>query len=91
MSETLHGPVRRRPDGCGLGRGLLDRAADIIAARARSESLPRHSDASTHMHMSHAPAPEPNRARMIWRTRIGVGIDTVDVKLTLTIQLSAFE
>ena len=39
-SETMHGPVRRRPDGCGLGRlgGLLDRAADIIAARARSDS-----------------------------------------------------
>ena len=64
--ETIHGSVRRRPDGCGLGRGLLDWAADIIAARARSESLIRHSDVFTHMHMSHAPPPEPNRARIIW-------------------------
>ena len=63
----MHGSVRRRPGGCGLGRGLLDRAAGTIAARARSESLLRHSDVSTHMHMSHAPPPEPNGARIIWR------------------------
>ena len=33
----------RRPEGCGLGRGLLDRVDDIIAAREseRSESLLR--------------------------------------------------
>ena len=62
----MHGQARWRPDGCGLGRGLVDRAADFIAARARSESLLRHSDVSTHMRMSHAPPPEPNRARIIW-------------------------
>ena len=64
----MHGPVRRHPEGIGLGRGLLDWAADIITARARSESLLRHSDVSTHMQMSHAPPPEPNRALIIWRT-----------------------
>ena len=50
----MHEPVRRHPDGCGLGRRLLDRAADIIAARARSEALLRHSD----VHMSHATGTE---------------------------------
>ena len=54
-------PVRRRPDGCGLVR--LDWPADLIAARARSESLLPHSDVTTHMHMSHA----PNRALIIRR------------------------
>ena len=29
QSETIHGYVLRRPDGCGLGRGLQDRADDI--------------------------------------------------------------
>ena len=43
-------------------------AADIIAARARSESLLRHSDVSAHIHTSHAPPPEQHRARIIWRT-----------------------
>ena len=41
------------PTSVGWG-GLLDRAADTIAAWARSESLLRYSDVSTHMHMSHA-------------------------------------
>ena len=36
-SEIMYESVRRRPDGCGLGRELLDRAADITAARERSE------------------------------------------------------
>ena len=37
--------------GCGpLGRGMPDRAADIIAARARSESLLQHSDVSVYSH-----------------------------------------
>ena len=64
-----YGSVRRRPDsdGCGLGRGLLDRAADITAARERSESLLRYSDVITHSHMSHAPPPKPNAARIGWR------------------------
>ena len=42
----MHGPAWRRPDGCGL----VDRAADAIAARERSESLLRYSDVITHMH-----------------------------------------
>ena len=50
-------------EGCWLGRGLLDRATDTIAARARSESLLQPSDVIAHMHMSHAPPPEPSRAR----------------------------
>ena len=54
-SETLHGSVRRRPDGCGLRRGLPDRAADIVAAQERSESLRRSSDVIAHTHPSHAP------------------------------------
>ena len=61
----MHGPVRQRPDGCVLRRGLLDRAADIIAARARSESLIRYSDVPTQKHMRHAPPQEPNRAQII--------------------------
>ena len=35
---SICGSVRRRFEGCGLGR---DRAADITAARERSESLLR--------------------------------------------------
>ena len=63
----MHGSVRRRPNGCGLGRGLLDRADDITAARERSESLLRYSDVITRMHTSHAPPLEPNRAWIVWR------------------------
>ena len=50
-------------DDCGLGRGLLYRAANIIAARARSESLLRYSDVTDHMHTNHAPLPETNGER----------------------------
>ena len=71
--------------GCGLGRGQLDRACDITAARERSESLLRYSDVITHMHASHAPPPEPNRARIVWRNRIGAVVDADNTKLTLTI------
>ena len=41
-------------DRCGLGRGRLDRAADITAARKRSEPLLRlgSSDVITHLHPS---------------------------------------
>ena len=42
------GPVRRPPDGYGLGRGLRDRATDFIAARECSESLLRRDDAHGH-------------------------------------------
>ena len=67
MRDRGHQSVRRRPDVYGLGRGLLDRAADIAAARERSESLLRYpgSDVIAHMHTSHAPPPEPNRARIV--------------------------
>ena len=67
VSGTIHGPVRRRPDGCGLGRGLLDRADNITAARERSESLLGYSGVITHMHTSHAPPPGLFRARIVWR------------------------
>ena len=60
----MYGSVRRRPDGCGLGRVMLDRAADLTAARERSESLLRYSEVITRMQMN--PPLEPNRARIVW-------------------------
>ena len=45
----MSGSVWRRPDGCGLGQGLPDRADDITAARERSESLLRYSNGITRM------------------------------------------
>ena len=87
----MHGPVRRRPDGCGLGRGLLGRAddSDITAARRRSESLLRCSDVIARMHTSHAPP----------RSRIGHGVsggtgaevDADNTELALTIYLSTIQ
>ena len=44
-----------------------DRAADIIAALERSESLPRYSHVIAHMHTSHAPPLEPNKVKIGWR------------------------
>ena len=65
-SETVRGPVRRRPGSCGLGRGLLDRADDVSAARERSESLLRCSPVIAHTRPRHAPPPGPERARIVW-------------------------
>jgi hypothetical protein len=57
----MFGPGRRRPDGYGLGRGLLDRAADIIAARNALRVTV--SDVTIHITI-HAPPPVPKRDRM---------------------------
>ena len=76
----MHGPVRRRPDGCGLGRGLLDRAANITAARESSESLLVYSHVITHIYTSHAPPQEPNRDWIAWLNRIGAVTDLCNSK-----------
>ena len=52
-------PTLWRLDGFWLGQGLLDQAANIIAARARSESPLLYSDVTDHMHTNHAPPPQP--------------------------------
>ena len=64
--------------GWGEDRRTGPPAPGIAAARERSESPLRPSDAIPCMSPSHAPPPEPNGARMIWRNGIGAVVDTRD-------------